>query len=303
MGARQSCRGVIAANARPLRRCAGTSYAFARPADPADFDFSLETPSDFNFQDQGSVSRLLDFMHSEATAEQMPSDVEVFRTDLQEQSHYRPPTSVDLFDAKESKFLSNFLESLESGPQSAAPLPSQPQVSTSGPSVPISPVSSPPPPKGTAVKRTSHVASEQQRRNNVRENFNALAELLEEGRKHGARALGLNAGAGMSVEDEDLDDRTDTEEDLSLCLDEETIQRRKRNAQRRARNRTNSGRNARVRGPGRGRGGSAGRSGSKSAVLFQAADLIYWLVSRNRELAEEARTLEAAAAPNAPRIL
>mgnify|MGYP001940769733 CR=1 FL=1 len=90
-------------------------------------------------------------------------------------------------------------------------------------------------------RRQRHIMSEQRRRNQAREAFQQLSELLAIGRTYGARALGLNSGAGTGVEDEELDDRTDTEEDLLLCCDEEELQRRKRNAQRRARSRAVTG--------------------------------------------------------------
>lgn len=136
----------------------------------------------------------------------------------------------------------------------------------------------------TPASGRSRPAIEQRRRTTLRESFVQLAELVNTGRDYGARALGLQAGAGTGAEEEDLDDRTDKEEDLSLCFDEATLQRRQRNARRRARSRAQQGQS---RGRGRGRGGSAGGAGSKSAVLFQTADLLYWLEVRNRELEEE----------------
>ena len=128
-------------------------------------------------------------------------------------------------------------------------------------------------------------------RNQIRESFTELSELLDTGRAYGARALGLNSGACTGVEDEELDDRTDTEEDLLLECNEEEVQRRKRNAQRRARSRAIAGRNAR--GRGRGRGGSAGGAGSKSAVLFQVVDMLYWLEARNAALRRDIVALES----------
>lgn len=139
-------------------------------------------------------------------------------------------------------------------------------------------------------RRRRHILSEQRRRNQSREAFERLSELLGVGRQYGARALGLNAGAGTGVEDEELDDRTDTEEDLMLCCDEEVVMRRKRNALRRARTRLSHGRH--VRGKGRGRGGSAGQAGSKSAVLFQVIDLLDWLDGREAQLERDIRELE-----------
>lgn len=140
-------------------------------------------------------------------------------------------------------------------------------------------------------RRQRHIMSEQRRRNQAREAFQQLSELLAIGRTYGARALGLNSGAGTGVEDEELDDRTDTEEDLLLCCDEEELQRRKRNAQRRARSRAVTGKQ--TRGKGRGRGGSAGHAGSKSAVLFQVIDLIDWLDGREKHLRRDIEVLEA----------
>lgn len=142
----------------------------------------------------------------------------------------------------------------------------------------------------TPAPGRSRPAIEQQRRTTLRENIAQLAELVNTGRDYGARALGLQAGAGTGAEEEDLDDRTDKEEDLSLCFDEATLQRRQRNARRRARSRAQQGQG---RGRGRGRGGSAGGAGSKSAVLFQTADLLYWLEVRNQELQEEIAAMSA----------
>jgi hypothetical protein len=49
------------------------------------------------------------------------------------------------------------------------------------------------------------------------------------------------------------------------------------------------------RGKGRGRGGSAGGgAGSKSAVLFQAVDLLHWLNGRNSILTKHVQQLEEA---------
>ncbi|WFD25501.1 hypothetical protein MNAN1_000461 [Malassezia nana] len=148
---------------------------------------------------------------------------------------------------------------------------------------------------GTTGRRKRHILSEQRRRNQIRKGFKDLSDLLDLGRLYGARALGLNAGAGTGVEDEELDDRTDTEEDLILGCDQEEVQRRKRNAQRRSRNR-----NKQNRGRGRGRGGSAGGAGSKSAVLFQVIDLLDWLEGRNNALEQEIAQLEALAQADAP---
>lgn len=151
---------------------------------------------------------------------------------------------------------------------------------------------------GTTGRRKRHILSEQRRRNQIREGFKSLSDLLDIGRSYGARALGLNAGAGTGVEDEELDDRTDTEEDLMLGCDEEEVQRRKRNAQRRARSRAVQGKQNR--GRGRGRGGSAGGAGSKSAVLFQVIDLLDWLEGRNAALEQDIARLEAQAHATLP---
>lgn len=145
-------------------------------------------------------------------------------------------------------------------------------------------------------KRHRHVVSEQRRRNQIREEFTALSELLDLGRSYGARGLGLYAGAGTGVEDEVIDDRSDTEEDLSLVCDEEEARRRRRNAQRRARTRAKPANQAHGRGRGRGRGGSAGRAGSKSAVLFQVVDLLTWLEERQKALHQDIAVLESIAA-------
>ncbi|WFD29396.1 hypothetical protein MSPP1_000405 [Malassezia sp. CBS 17886] len=201
-----------------------------------------------------------------------------------------PPTgSAPAPDADASVRPNAGLRSL-SFPPPTQPVPTAGAASAGPSSRQISDVAQSPGPART-VKRQRHIASEQRRRNQIRERFMRLAELLDLGRAYGARALGLNAGSGTGVEDEDLDDRSDTEEDLLLGCDEEEIQRRKRNAQRRARNRIASGKLAR--GRGRGRGGSAGSSGSKSAVLFQVVDLLFWLEVRNQELRHDIAALEA----------
>lgn len=198
-------------------------------------------------------------------------------------------TGRQLFSENESSFLSQFLQSLY---RDLAPLP-LPSASTQPPEAPGETSNeAPPSPSEHAPKRRRHVVSEQRRRNQIREGFTHLAELLDTGRLYGARALGLNSGAGTGVEDEDLDDRTDAEEDLSLGCDEEEVQRRRKNAQRRARSRANAGKQAR--GRGRGRGGSAGCAGSKSAVLFQVVDLLYWLEQRNAALRQDISVLSTA---------
>lgn len=182
----------------------------------------------------------------------------------------------------------------EAAPTEAAPLPTEAAAQAPRSSPPVPPtvvddadVSAQ---DGGVGRRRRHMASEQRRRNQIRECFTRLSELLEVSRGYGARALGLNSGAGTGVEDEVLDDRTDTEEDLFLECDEEELQRRKRNAQRRARSRVVAGKNQR--GRGRGRGGSAGGAGSKSAILFQVIDLLDWLEGHNARLHTEIRELE-----------
>ncbi|PKI85956.1 hypothetical protein MVES1_000436 [Malassezia vespertilionis] len=215
-----------------------------------------------------------------------------------------------LFNENEYTFLDQFLQSLESdlAPTSMDQPDKQEHTQLLPPFQPIPPAKEPEIKHdisdddeesnlaGATVKRRRHIVSEQRRRNQVRESFTRLSSLLEQSRAFGARALGLNAGAGTSVEDEDLDDRTDTEEVLSLYCDEEETQRRRRNAQRRARSRTNADRQGRGRGKGRGRGGSAGGAGSKSAVLFQVIDLLYWLDVQNTTLRRDIAVLEQAAA-------
>lgn len=180
---------------------------------------------------------------------------------------------------------------MQRGP-SVADLCSSPVVPQRRSASDLEPASDEPSPAG---RRKRHILSEQRRRNQIRQGFKDLSDLLDLGRLYGARALGLNAGAGTGVEDEELDDRTDTEEDLILGCDQEEVQRRKRNAQRRARNRSKQNR-----GRGRGRGGSAGGAGSKSAVLFQVIDLLDWLEGRNDALEQDIAQLEALARADAP---
>ncbi|PWN49244.1 hypothetical protein IE53DRAFT_155393 [Violaceomyces palustris] len=134
-------------------------------------------------------------------------------------------------------------------------------------------------------KRQNHILSEQRRRNYIREGFKELVVLLDEGRGLGARALGLSSGAGTGVEDEGLDDRTDVDsEDDCLAFG-------RKKPPKKAKRMLGGGRG---RGKGRGRGGSAGGgAGSKSAVLFQAVDLIEWLNGKNEALREECEELEA----------
>ena len=212
-----------------------------------------------------------------------------------------PEAGTPLFTENETSLLSQFLSNIEQGLAHPPPDQGMPQASTSEAPHAHTPTplakedarsASPAEGEGPAPKRRRHIVSEQRRRNQIRHGFTQLSELLDSGRQLGARALGLNAGAGTGVEDEDLDDRTDNEEDLSLILDEEEAQRRRRNAQRRRRNAQRRARSwavagKQVRGRGRGRGGSAGGSGSKSAVLFQVIDLLHWLDARNAALRAE----------------
>ncbi|KDN53322.1 hypothetical protein K437DRAFT_253358 [Tilletiaria anomala UBC 951] len=147
-----------------------------------------------------------------------------------------------------------------------------------------------PAPDGSAAepeKRQHHIFSEQRRRTNIREGFKELVELLELGRVYGARGLGLASGAGTGIEDEGLDDRSDDEEDEEGS----GLPKRKKG---KARNRRSGGPATRGKGKGRGRGGSAGGgAGSKSAVLFQAVDLLRWLHGRNQVIEEQCDKIEA----------
>ncbi|PWN98660.1 hypothetical protein FA09DRAFT_329176 [Tilletiopsis washingtonensis] len=138
-------------------------------------------------------------------------------------------------------------------------------------------------------KRANHILSEQRRRNHIRESFKDLVVLLEAGRAFGARGLGLASGAGTGIEDEGLDDRS--EEDVRPSEDDEVSRAKRKKARAR---RTQPGRG---RGKGRGRGGSAGGgAGSKSAVLFQAVDLLKWIEGKNAELERTIEQLEEAVA-------
>lgn len=135
-------------------------------------------------------------------------------------------------------------------------------------------------------KRQNHILSEQRRRNYIREGFKELVVLLDEGRTLGARALGLSSGFSTGVEDEGLDDRTDIEVD---SVDVLTVGRKK--PPKKAKKAGPNG--VRQRGKGRGRGGSAGGgAGSKSAVLFQAVDLIRWLDGKTAQLDVQCQELE-----------
>ena len=139
---------------------------------------------------------------------------------------------------------------------------------------------------GEPEKRQHHIYSEQRRRINIREGFKELVELLEIGRGFGARGLGLAAGAGTGIEDEGLDDRSDDEDD------EEGSGLPPRKKLGKGRNRKSNAA-ARGKGKGRGRGGSAGGgAGSKSAVLFQAVDLLRWLQVRNAMIEEQCEKIE-----------
>lgn len=149
-------------------------------------------------------------------------------------------------------------------------------------------------------KRQNHILSEQRRRNHIREGFTELVSLLDLGRLYGARGLGLSSGAGTGIEDEGLDDRTDVSSDEESDEEAAALAKARRKKARAKKNAllsaaaSNSGTGAsRGRGKGRGRGGSAGGgAGSKSAVLFQAVDLIQWLEVRNAKLESECTTLE-----------
>ncbi|KAJ1029959.1 hypothetical protein NDA16_000872 [Ustilago loliicola] len=134
-------------------------------------------------------------------------------------------------------------------------------------------------------KRQNHILSEQRRRNYIREGFKDLVVLLDDGRNFGARALGLSSGFGTGVEDEGLDDRSDIDDVVDVLA----VGRKK--PPKKAKKAGPDG--VRQRGKGRGRGGSAGGgAGSKSAVLFQAVDLIRWLDGKSRELTRQCEDLE-----------
>lgn len=134
-------------------------------------------------------------------------------------------------------------------------------------------------------KRQNHILSEQRRRNYIREGFKDLVVLLDDGRNFGARALGLSSGFGTGVEDEGLDDRSDIDDVVDVL----SVGRKK--PPKKAKKAGPDG--VRQRGKGRGRGGSAGGgAGSKSAVLFQAVDLIRWLDGKSRELTQQCEALE-----------
>lgn len=159
-----------------------------------------------------------------------------------------------------------------------------------------------------AEKRQNHILSEQRRRGHIREAFKELVDMLEAGREFGARGLGLSSGAGTGIEDEGLDDRSDYESTLEEEGASAAAKRRKAKAKRRAaleaaRRAGASGKAVSAaivngsggRGKGRGRGGSAGGgAGSKSAVLFQAVDLLHWLDGRNALLSQHVEELESA---------
>lgn len=151
-------------------------------------------------------------------------------------------------------------------------------------------------------KRQNHILSEQRRRNHIREGFTELVSLLDLGRLYGARGLGLSSGAGTGIEDEGLDDRTDVSSDEDSDEEAAALAKARRKKARAKKNALLAaaaggghagGGASRGRGKGRGRGGSAGGgAGSKSAVLFQAVDLIKWLEVRNAKLEEECVGLE-----------
>ena len=134
-------------------------------------------------------------------------------------------------------------------------------------------------------KRQNRILSEQRRRNYIREGFKDLVVLLDDGRNFGARALGLSSGFGTGVEDEGLDDRSDVDDVVDVLA----VGRKK--PPKKAKKAGPDG--VRQRGKGRGRGGSAGGgAGSKSAVLFQAVDLIRWLDGKSKELTQQCEALE-----------
>lgn len=135
-----------------------------------------------------------------------------------------------------------------------------------------------------------------------------MVELLELGRKYGARALGLAAGAGTGVEDEGLDDRSDEDRHVSPSalyaipqgtdgalagpVDTAALAAVPIPAPSRRKKRTRDVEEHT--GRGRGRGGSAGgEAGSKSAVLFQAVDFLTWLEGRNDLLERQCDALAA----------
>ncbi|CAO1633831.1 unnamed protein product [Parajaminaea phylloscopi] len=154
-------------------------------------------------------------------------------------------------------------------------------------------------------KRQNHILSEQRRRNHIREGFTELVALLDLGRLYGARGLGLSSGAGTGIEDEGLDDRTDVssgeESDPEAAALAKARRKKAKSKRAAALNAAAAGHTAntgasRGKGKGRGRGGSAGGgAGSKSAVLFQAVDLVKWLEVRNAALEQECESLEKAA--------
>ena len=103
-------------------------------------------------------------------------------------------------------------------------------------------------------------------------------------------STGLASGAGTGIEDEGLDDRSDDdgEEEEGSGLP----RRKKIKARSRKSNST------RGKGKGRGRGGSAGGgAGSKSAVLFQAVDLLRWLQLRNEMIEGQCEKIESLLPP------
>lgn len=145
-------------------------------------------------------------------------------------------------------------------------------------------------------KRQNHILSEQRRRNYIREGFKDLVVLLDDGRNFGARALGLSSGFGTGVEDEGLDDRSDVEDVVDVLA----VGRKK--SPKKAKKAGPDG--VRQRGKGRGRGGSAGGgAGSKSAVLFQAVDLIRWLDGKSKELTQQCEALEGLAGIPDPEVI
>lgn len=208
-----------------------------------------------------------------------------------------------LFNVSESSLLASFFESLDqeffpnlasnSASSSARGSPAARATSTTSDTVnslPAAPVTVPRPTQEIQSQDIQQPVNDHQRRTTVREYLAQMSQLHRVAYKFNARALGLRAGSGTGIEDEDIDDRSDNEEDLSLCFNEEEESRRRRNVQRRARNRARSDQIGKKKG--RGRGGSAGGSESKGVVLFKTVDLMYWLQERNKKLQQEIEALE-----------
>lgn len=226
---------------------------------------------------------------------------------IDERSGFPPESTLDepqpLFNVSESSLLASFFESLDqeffpnlasnSASNSARGSPAARATSTTSDTVnslPDVPVTAPRPTQEIQSQDIQQPVNDQHRRTTVREYLAQMSQLHRVAYKFNARALGLRAGSGTGIEDEDIDDRSDNEEDLSLCFNEEEESRRRRNVQRRARNRARSDQIGKKKG--RGRGGSAGGSESKGVVLFKTVDLMYWLQERNKKLQQEIEALE-----------